>query len=148
MSINRSRADEIRNTTKTGKPVDIPLKTSEKILARVTEGIYRKPASALRELISNAYDADAKKVTIATDAPRFAQFSIKDDGIGMSADVLAHLIENIGGSAKRSEVGSALGVTSESDPELSPSGRRLGRAKVGIWVEIGVSEDCEICFAA
>ena len=24
----------------------------------------------------------------------------------------------------------------------------LGRAKVGIWVEIGVSEDCEICFAA
>lgn len=134
MSINRSRADEIRNTTKTGNPVDIPLKTSEKILARVTEGIYRKPASALRELISNAYDADAKKVTITTDAPRFAQFSIKDDGIGMSADVLAYLIENIGGSAKRNKVGSALGMASDDDDEKSPSGRKfIGKMGIGLF---------------
>ena len=27
-------------------------------------------------------------------------------------------------------------------------GLGVGRAKVGIWVEIGVSEDCEICFSA
>ncbi|MEZ6088803.1 MAG: hypothetical protein R3C05_12415 [Pirellulaceae bacterium] len=50
--------------------VDIPLKTSQKILARITDGIYRQPASALRELISNAYDADATHMTIKTDALR------------------------------------------------------------------------------
>ena len=27
-------------------------------------------------------------------------------------------------------------------------GTALGRTKVGIWVEIGVSKECEICFAA
>jgi hypothetical protein len=34
------------------------LQTNEQVIARVTDGIYRQPASALRELISNAYDAD------------------------------------------------------------------------------------------
>ncbi len=139
MTNNRSdrehiHAEQIRNTTKSGRPVDIKLKTSEKILARVTDGIYRQPASALRELISNAYDADARKVTIATDAPRFAQFSIKDDGIGMSPDVLAHLIDNIGGSAKRTATGAALKMTSDANPELSPNGRKLiGKMGIGLF---------------
>lgn len=139
MTNNRSNrehlhAEQIRNTTKSGKPVDIKLKTSERILARVTDGIYRQPASALRELISNAYDADALKVTINTDAPRFAQFSIKDDGIGMSPDVLAHLIENIGGSAKRTTTGALLKMTSKENPELSPNGRRLiGKMGIGLF---------------
>jgi hypothetical protein len=39
--------------------VHTTLQTNEQVIARVTDGIYRQPASALRELISNAYDADA-----------------------------------------------------------------------------------------
>ena len=111
MSGKQSKAEQIRATTKSGVPVDIPLKTSQKILARITDGIYRQPASALRELISNAYDADAKKVTIKTDAPRFDQISVKDDGIGISPEALQHLIENIGGSAKRTNTGKSLSIT-------------------------------------
>ena len=65
-------AQSIRHTGETGKPVETPLTTNERVLARITEGIYRQPASALRELISNAYDADAKQVVILTDAPRFS----------------------------------------------------------------------------
>lgn len=47
------------------------LKTDQRVIARVTDGIYRQPGSSLRELISNAYDADATRVVIKTDAPRF-----------------------------------------------------------------------------
>jgi len=129
----KSKAQLIRDTARSGKPVDIPLKTSEKVLARITDGIYRKPASALRELISNAYDADATKVRIETDAPRFAEISVKDNGIGISPEALQHLIENIGGSAKRTETGKKLSITSQ-DIEYSPGGRKLiGKLGVGLF---------------
>ena len=45
------------------------LRTDERVLARVTDGIYRQPGSAIRELMSNAYDADAKRVVIRTRPP-------------------------------------------------------------------------------
>src|SRR5947209_7380028 len=49
------------------------------------------PGSAIRELISNAYDADATRVVIKTDAPRFERISVEDDGHGMEPEALAHL---------------------------------------------------------
>lgn len=133
MTKKKSKAELIRETVTTGKPVDIPLKTSQKILARITDGIYRQPASALRELISNAYDADATKVTIQTDAPRFSQISVKDNGIGISPEMLQHLIENIGGSAKRTDTGKSLSITSD-DSQYSPKGRKLiGKMGIGLF---------------
>src|SRR5271154_2248686 len=81
------------------------LQTNEQVIARVTDGIYRQPASAIRELISNAYDADATRVVIKTEAPRFGRITVEDNGNGMSPEVLAHLLYNIGGSAKRNERG-------------------------------------------
>ena len=45
---------------------------------------HRQPESALRELISNAYDADVSRVVITTDRPRFERISVQDDGLGMS----------------------------------------------------------------
>jgi hypothetical protein len=62
---------EIKASTGVDDVVETTLRTDERVIARVTDGIYRQPASALRELISNAYDADAKRVTISTDRPRF-----------------------------------------------------------------------------
>src|SRR5262245_18560411 len=81
------------------------LQTDERVLARITDGIYREPASALRELVFNAYDADATQVRISTDAPRFSKIVVIDDGDGMTYDVLDHLIHHIGGSAKRTKDG-------------------------------------------
>ena len=55
-------AELVRNILKSGDRdhiVQTTLQTNEQVIARVTDGIYRQPASALRELISNAYDADA-----------------------------------------------------------------------------------------
>src|SRR5260370_19957855 len=104
-------AKGIPRTLETGKPLKAPLKTDERVLARITEGIYRQPASALRELIANAYDADAKAVSVTTDAPRFTVIKISDDGIGMTPEALANLVLHIGGSAKRTQRGPKLGLT-------------------------------------
>ena len=110
------------------------LQTNEQVIARVTDGIYRQPASALRELISNAYDADATHVVIKTDAPRFDRIVIEDDGAGMSPEVLAHLLYNIGGSAKRNERGEKLGITLKDNSQRSPKGRRLiGKIGIGLF---------------
>ena len=91
---------QIRSNVGSDHFVSTTLKTDERVIARVTDGIYRQPGSALRELISNAYDADATRVVISTDAPRFERIMVEDDGHGMTPEVLAHLLFHIGGSAK------------------------------------------------
>src|SRR5690349_13316878 len=95
------------------EPLETTLKTDRRVLARVTDGIYRQPGSALRELISNAYDADASQVAIRTDRPRFSRFEIEDNGLGMTPQTLVHVLNHIGGSSKRTSLGAKLGVTSQ-----------------------------------
>lgn len=127
-------AEQIRATGRTRQPVETSLKTDERVLARITDGIYRQPSSALRELISNAYDADATEVVLLTDAPRFSVITIRDNGLGLSPESLQHLIEHIGGSAKRTTQGAALDVTAEHDPTKSPGGRKLiGKLGIGLF---------------
>lgn len=125
---------EIRESENSDQVVATTLKTDERVIARVTDGIYRQPGSALRELISNAYDADASRVVIKTDAPRFDRISIEDDGHGMTPEALAHLLLHIGGSAKRNELGADLGVTAQADLSRSPGGRKLiGKIGIGLF---------------
>jgi hypothetical protein len=116
------------------KPVVATLKTNERVFARITDGIYREPASALRELIANSYDADATEVRVFTDAPRFSKIVVRDNGHGLDEKTLAHIICNIGGSLKRSNDGKYHDVTSEDDKNLSPRGRRLiGKLGIGLF---------------
>ena len=140
-----SPADDLRREADAGlaaniegssseSPVKTVLRTDDRVLARVTDGIYRQPGSAIRELVSNAYDADAKRVVIKTDRPRFRTLSVEDDGMGMTAAALAHLLHHIGGSAKRSGEGAKLGIASTEDPTRSPLGRRLiGKIGIGLF---------------
>lgn len=117
-----------------GQIAEASLHTDDRVLARITDGIYRQPSSALRELISNAYDADATEVYIETNAPRFTRIRIRDNGRGMSEFALASLIHHIGGSSKRTLRGIELGTASESDPNRSPAGRRLiGKIGIGLF---------------
>ncbi len=118
----------------TGEAAEAVLRTDDRVLARITDGIYRQPSSALRELISNAYDADATEVYIETDAPRFSQIRIRDNGTGMAEDVLARMIHHIGGSSKRTAAGAAIGTTDPNNPNLSPKGRNLiGKIGIGLF---------------
>ncbi|SDJ54608.1 Histidine kinase-, DNA gyrase B-, and HSP90-like ATPase [Paraburkholderia steynii] len=127
-------ADQVRKSLGADNVVETILKTDERVIARVTDGIYRQPGSALRELISNAYDADATEVRVRTDAPAFSRISVEDNGHGMTPEALSHLIHHIGGSAKRSGFGGKLGVTAEDDPLCSPAGRRLiGKIGIGLF---------------
>lgn len=126
-------------------PVTVNLSTDEKVIARITDGIYRQPASALRELISNAYDADASKITIETDYPRFERITIRDNGIGMSALTLANMIKHIGGSAKREEFGIDLGITDKQDCTKTKSGRRIiGKIGIGLFSVAQLTQQFQI----
>jgi hypothetical protein len=127
-------AIDIRSKRGTGQVSRSILQVDDRVLARVTDGIYRRPSSAFRELISNAYDADAKSVIIHTDAPRFERIVIKDDGNGMSPETLADLVKHIGGSSKRTKRGKRLMTVDQSDSRLTPKGRRLiGKIGIGLF---------------
>jgi hypothetical protein len=134
MSANSADLSKRIEAASRSKPVQTKLTTNERVLARITDGIYRQPSSALRELISNAYDADATEVVILTDAPRFQSIIVRDDGQGFSCDTLAHMLTNIGGSAKRTELGKTLHTTSEKDSDYSDGGRKLiGKLGIGLF---------------
>lgn len=101
-------ADQLRQVTRQADSIESVLTTNDRVIARVTDGIYRQPGSAIRELIANAYDADATWVSVKTDAPKFSRITIEDNGTGMTPDAVIHLLHNIGGSAKRTEQGQEL----------------------------------------
>lgn len=129
----RVEVDAIKAST-SENPVPTTLQTDARVIARVTDGIYRQPASALRELISNAYDADAQIVTISTDRPRFRLITVEDDGVGMTPEVLWHLLHHIGGSVKRTRAGIDYEVTKDDDPNRSRAGRPLiGKIGIGLF---------------
>ena len=130
----REFVSAIRASRVSGEAASALLRTDDRVLARVTDGIYRQPASALRELISNAFDADATQVVIDTDAPTFRSIRISDDGQGMDDEALARLIYHIGGSSKRTTVGAVVGTTAPGDPDRSPKGRKLiGKIGIGLF---------------
>lgn len=79
-----------------------PIFLSAKVFGHLAQGLYRTPAGAIKELISNSFDADAKNVKIHTDFPRFETFSCEDDGTGISEDEFLRLMNRgIGSSFKR-----------------------------------------------
>lgn len=125
---------DLRKRKGTKEVTTASLQTDEKVIARITDGIYRQPGSALRELLANAFDADATSVIVDTDVPRFSRMVIRDDGRGMSLETLAHIVHHIGGSAKRSEKGRMLDLVDQSDTSISPRGRRLiGKIGIGLF---------------
>ena len=75
-----------------------PVNVAASIIADVSAGIYRSPAGALKELVSNAFDADAATVHISAGAPGFRAFTCTDDGKGMTADEFRRVMKYIGGS--------------------------------------------------
>src|SRR5260370_11052191 len=77
------------------------IKVHEKALGHLSRGLYRSPASALRELVSNAWDANATVVHINTNYPNFLQLTIQDNGEGFTRDEFKRLMEGgIGNSEK------------------------------------------------
>ncbi len=80
------------------------IKLSSKTLAHISEGLYRTPAGAIKELISNSFDSNATKVEITTNYPEFDIISCFDNGDGMKVNSFGQFVEGgIGDSNKRLE---------------------------------------------
>ena len=89
-----------QNHTATGELV-----VSSKVIGHISEGLYRGPAGVFKELISNAFDANAKTVWISTGRPTFDVVSVRDDGDGMTLDKFVEIVSGgIGDSDKRTGV--------------------------------------------
>ena len=99
------------------------------VVADLSAGIYRTPAGALKELISNAFDADARTVHISSDPPHYATLTCSDDGVGITPKRFKTILSLIGGSSKR------------DDGELS---QELGRPLIG-RIGIGILSIGQIC---
>jgi hypothetical protein len=138
-------AERIKRSRPGQEPITTNLATSDRVLRRVTDGIYREPWSALREIVSNAYDADATEVVIDTDAPRFHEIRIRDNGNGFTAEALASMVKSIGGSTKRTEAGADLGVTAQEDYDRSPGGRKLiGKLGIGLFAVSQLTQEFQV----
>jgi len=81
----------------------VPLKVTSGVLIHIGAGIYNSVAGAIKELVSNSYDADATNVSISMDYPYFNKIKVVDDGIGMSGERLRKAMQMIGSSLKSLE---------------------------------------------
>lgn len=145
MATTDNLAERIRQNADGGEAVQAELAANQRIIARVTDGIYREPWAAFRELVANAYDADATHVVVETGAPEFDQITVRDDGIGMSADALEYIIKNIGASSKRRSLGAELNTVQAGDSERSPGGRPLiGKIGIGLFAVAQLTQHFQI----
>ncbi|TAL01382.1 MAG: hypothetical protein EPO07_08490 [Verrucomicrobia bacterium] len=87
-----------------------PVKLAAKVIGHISQGMYRTPAGAIKELISNAYDAGATYAKLHTSFPTFATFSCEDDGSGISKTKFIQLMEGgIGDSEKQATAQAQVG---------------------------------------
>ena len=112
---------------KMGKPQQGRMKVGSQIIRHLSKGIYSTPAMAIKELVSNAFDADANKVEIETNSAS-GSIVIHDDGLGMDYH---DFDENFTFISKSSKI----------EKTKTPSGRPLiGKLGIGF---IAVSELCD-----
>jgi len=84
------------------KPFEyVPIKVTSGILLHIGAGIYSSVAGAIKELVSNAFDADATRVVISTGCPEFESIQVTDNGTGMSVADFRKAMASIGTSLKR-----------------------------------------------
>jgi len=111
----------------------VSISVSKKILADVSRGIYRTPANAIKELVSNAFDACATWVNITTNSPYFDIFTCEDNGNGMSIEHFKRILERIGSSTKRADKAQFIDCNEIRRPIIG---------KIGIGL-LAVSQICD-----
>ncbi len=97
----------------------VPINVSSRVLRHIGRGIYRTPAGAMKELVSNAYDAGARDVTVTTGWPVVEKIVVTDNGRGMTEEEFTDIVQHIGFSKKN------------TGDEIVVPGTRIKRRAIG-----------------
>ena len=115
----------------------LTLNYSGRIIDHLGIQMYQSPVAAIAELVANAWDADATRVSISlpSSITSSAEVVIRDDGIGMKFNECQDRFLNVG-RARRGSAGT----------ERSPSKRRriLGRKGIGKFAGFGIAEVIQV----
>lgn len=104
------------------------VRVAARIIDLLSSGLYPNPAACLKELINNAYDADATLVEVFV-KPDADQIVICDNGHGFTRQAFEEHFTNVSESKKR------------EDGEVTKSGRKkIGKIGIGF---IAANELCE-----
>lgn len=130
---------------------NIALRLSPKVLQHISSNIYRQPASAFKELASNAFDASATnfeiKFKIKFEETRYGKkpildsIEVKDNGEGISLADFQSIFTKIGDSRKARE----LDYDSMDAINKNMSQRPIiGRIGIGLFSIVSASDQFDI----
>lgn len=83
-----------------GVPTKEPIRVHSRILIHIGAGIYSTPGNALKELISNSFDADSTEVQMDINPPFCNRLTCSDNGTGMDVSTFKNVMKNIGQTQK------------------------------------------------
>lgn len=86
----------------------LPIQVSKEVVGHLSKGLYRNFARAVKELISNSYDAGATEVKLKLDLDN-ANFIIRDNGRGMEFNEVKDKFLNIAYSTPVKEESDDMG---------------------------------------
>lgn len=108
------------------------VKVAARIIDWLSSGLYPTPAACLKEIISNAYDADATLVQVFV-KPEYGQIVISDNGNGFTKEAFQEHFNNVSESRKR------------EDSEITEMGRKkIGKIGIGFIAANELCEEIEI----
>ncbi|KPN30313.1 DNA mismatch repair protein [Halolamina pelagica] len=128
----------------------------EATVQRIAAGeVVERPASVVKELVENAIDADASRVSVAVDRGGKDGIRVRDDGVGMTADELdlavrdhhtskigdiGDLEAGVGTLGFRGEALAAIGAVSRLTVRSKPRGGEMGHELTVEGGDIGEPE--------
>lgn len=102
------------------------------IVDHLSSGLYESPAACLKELVNNAFDADATRVKVFV-KPDADQIIIDDDGAGLTREQFISHFSRVSESAKRDV------------SDITPGGRsKIGLIGIGFIAANEICEEMEI----
>src|SRR5574341_1193140 len=111
------------------KPYRLPVTVDKSHIVTIGEKLYTQSVELIRELVNNAYDADAAKVFVEIHDERI---EVRDDGLGMDLDGLRQYF-NIGSTEK---------VLHNKSPKFGRE--RIGQFGIGKFATLSACQRFEV----